>query len=77
MSDTLNGAPQVKEEISSLIGYLEDWRHDLNVPECPDANQVEAPSPSRFSYRLTLTMLGQVKLYVQQLLDILERVDRC
>ncbi|KAM6926666.1 leptin-like [Lycodopsis pacificus] len=79
--DTLNGVAQVKFDISSLTGYLDQWRQGHCSEQRPKAS-VPGPlqrlqSRKEFIHTVGIEALMRVKEYLSLLLNNLDRLETC
>ncbi|XP_068579455.1 leptin a [Cebidichthys violaceus] len=79
--DTLNGVAQVKFEISSLTGYLDQWRQghcseQRPKPSVPGPLQ-ELQSRKEFIHTVSIEALMRVKEYLSLLLKNLDNLETC
>ncbi|XP_022068836.1 leptin-like [Acanthochromis polyacanthus] len=81
ISDTLNGATQIKYEISSLTGYLDQWRQghcSEPRPKPPASGRLqELQSAKEFVHTVSMEALMRVKEFLKLLLKNLEHLQTC
>lgn len=81
ISDTLDGVTQVKTEISSLAGYLNQWRQghcteQRPKPSVPGPLQ-ELQSRKEFIHTVSIEALMRVKEFLNLLLKNLDQLESC
>lgn len=81
ISDTLNGVSQVKFDISSLTGYLDQWRQgnckeQRPKPSVPGPLQ-ELQSRKEFIHTVSIEALVRVKVFLNLLLKNLDHLETC
>nr|QFQ51510.1 leptin A [Lateolabrax maculatus]UPX95538.1 leptin [Lateolabrax maculatus] len=81
ISDTLNGVSQVKFDISSLTGYLDQWRQghcseQRPKPSVPGPLQ-ELQSRKEFIHTVSIEALMRVKEFLNLLLKNLDHLETC
>ncbi|GAA6229011.1 leptin-like [Lates japonicus] len=81
ISDTFGGIPQVKSEISSLTGYIDQWRQghcsELRPkPSVPGPLQ-ELQSRKEFIHTVSIEALVRVKEVLDLLLKNLDQLETC
>lgn len=81
ISDSLNGVSQVKAEISSLAGYLDQWRQgnckeQRPKPSIPGPLQ-ELQSRKGFIHTVNIEALMRVKEFLNLLLKNLDHLETC
>ncbi|KAE8296376.1 Leptin Precursor [Larimichthys crocea] len=81
ISDTLDGVTQVKTEISSLAGYLDQWRkghctEQRPKPSVPGPLQ-ELQSRKEFIHTVSIEALMRVKELLNLLLKNLDQLQSC
>ncbi|XP_026167583.1 leptin-like [Mastacembelus armatus] len=81
ISDTLNGVSQVKFDISSLTGYLSQWRQghcseQRPKPSVPGPLQ-ELQSRKEFIHTVSIEALMRVKEFLNLLLKNLDHLETC
>ncbi|KAM7002975.1 leptin a [Tautogolabrus adspersus] len=81
ISDTFNGVSQVKMEISSLAGYLNQWRQghcseQRPKPSMPGPLQ-ELQSRKEFIHTVSMEALMRVKEFLKLLLKNLDHLETC
>lgn len=81
ISDTLNGVSQVKSEISSLTGYLQQWKkghcnEQRPKPAVPGSLQ-ELQSRKEYIHTVSIEALMRVKEFLTLLLKNLDQVKTC
>lgn len=81
ISDTLNGVSQIKYDISSLAGYLDQWRQghcaeQRPKPAVPGALQ-ELQSRKVFIHTVSIEALMRVKEFLNLLLKNLDHLETC
>ncbi|XP_029992531.1 leptin a [Sphaeramia orbicularis] len=81
ISDTFNGVPQVKSDISSLTGYLKLWSQghcseQRLKPSVPGPLQ-ELQSRKQFIHTVGMEALMRVKEYLSQLMKNLDHLETC
>ncbi|XP_054475793.1 leptin-like isoform X2 [Anoplopoma fimbria] len=79
--DSLNGVAQVKTEISSLTGYLNQWRQghcseQRPKPSVPGPLQ-ELQSRKEFIHTVSIEALMRVKEFLSVLLKNLDQLETC
>ncbi|XP_031723062.1 leptin-like [Anarrhichthys ocellatus] len=79
--DTLNGVAQVKFDISSLTGYLDQWRQGHCSEQRPKPS-VPGPlqrlqSRKEFIHTVSIEALMRVKEYLSLLLNNLDHLETC
>nr|XP_020468689.1 leptin-like isoform X1 [Monopterus albus] len=81
ISDTLNGVSQVKLDISSLTGYISQWRQghcseQQPKPPVPGSLQ-ELQSRKEFIHTVSIEALMRVKEFLNLLLKNLDHLETC
>ncbi|XP_044050722.1 leptin-like [Siniperca chuatsi] len=81
ISDTLNGVSQVKFDISSLTGYLDQWRQghcseQRPKPSVPGPLQ-ELQSRKEFIHTVSIEALMRVKEFLNLLMKNLDHLKTC
>lgn len=81
ISDAFNGVSQVKFEISSLTGYLHQWRQghcaeQRPKPLMPGPLQ-ELQSRKEFIHTVSIEALVRVKEFLNMLLKNLDHLETC
>lgn len=81
ISDTFNGVSQVKTEMSSLTGYLHQWRQghcaeQRPKPLTPGPLQ-DLQSQKGFNLTVTIEALMRVKQFLNILLKNLDHLETC
>lgn len=81
ISDTFGGIPQVKSEISSLTGYIDQWRQghcsELRPkPSMPGPLQ-ELQSRKEFIHTVSIEALVRVREVLDLLLKNLDQLETC
>lgn len=81
ISDTLNGVAQVKYDISSLTGYLDQWRQghcseQRPKPSVPGPLQ-ELQSRKAFIHTVSIEALMRTKEFLNLLLKNLDQLEIC
>ncbi|XP_045893492.1 leptin-like [Micropterus dolomieu] len=81
ISDNLNGVSQVKFEISSLTGYLDQWRQghcseQRPKPSVPGPLQ-DLQSRKEFIHTVSIEALMRVKEFLNLLLKNLDHLETC
>ncbi|KAM3609570.1 uncharacterized protein V6R79_017110 [Siganus canaliculatus] len=81
ISDTLSGVSQVKSDISSLTGYLDQWRQGHCSDQRPK-NSVSGPlqelqSRKEFIHTVSIEALIRVKEFLNLLLKNLDQLETC
>uniref|UniRef100_A0A3Q3WG24 Leptin n=1 Tax=Mola mola TaxID=94237 RepID=A0A3Q3WG24_MOLML len=81
ISDSLSGVSQVKSEISSLTGYLKQWRQ-VNCKEQWPKTSVPGPlqelqSRKEFIHTVSIEALLRVKEFLNLLLKNLDQLETC
>lgn len=81
ISDTLNGAAQIKAEISSLTRYLDQWKHghcsELR-PKPPASGRLqELESAKEYVHTVSREALLRVKEFLKLLLKNLDHLETC
>uniref|UniRef100_A0A3P8T1T2 Leptin n=1 Tax=Amphiprion percula TaxID=161767 RepID=A0A3P8T1T2_AMPPE len=81
ISDILNGATQIKYEISSLTGYLDQWRQghcSEPRPKPPASGRLqELQSAKEFVQTVSMEALLRVKEFLKLLLKNLDHLETC
>lgn len=81
ISDSLNGVSQVKAEISSLAGYLDQWRQGNckeQRPKPPISGPLqELQSRKGFIHTVNIEALMRVKEFLNLLLKNLDHLETC
>ncbi|KAM9351970.1 leptin a [Symphorus nematophorus] len=81
ISDTFTGVSQVKSEISSLTGYIHQWRQGhcsdpRPKPSVPGSLQ-ELQSRKEFIHTVSIEALMRVKEFLNLLLKNLDQLETC
>lgn len=81
ISDDLDGVSQVKYDISSLTGYLDQWRQghcteQRPKPSVPGPLQ-ELQSKKEFIHTVSIEALMRVKEFLNLLLKNLDHLETC
>nr|XP_046250220.1 leptin-like [Scatophagus argus]XP_046250221.1 leptin-like [Scatophagus argus] len=81
ISDTFNGVSQIKFDISSLTGYLDQWRQghcseQRPKPSVPGPLQ-ELQSRKAFIHTVSIEALMRVKEFLNLLLKNLDQLETC
>ncbi|XP_039989751.1 leptin-like [Xiphias gladius] len=81
ISDTFNGVSQVKFDISSLTGYLDQWRQghcseQRPKPSVPGPLQ-QLQSRKEFIHTVSIEALMRVKEFLNLLLKNLDHLETC
>ncbi|XP_058501401.1 leptin-like [Solea solea] len=81
ISDSLSGVHQIKSDISSLTGFLDQWRQDhcsgqQPKPSVPEELQ-RLQSQKEFIHTVSIEALMRVKEFLKLLLKKLERLESC
>ncbi|XP_041794496.1 leptin-like [Chelmon rostratus] len=81
ISDTLNGVAQVKFDISSLTGYLDQWRQAHCSEQRPKTSipgpLQELQSRKEFIHTVSIEALMRVKEFLNLLLKNLDHLETC
>lgn len=82
ISDSLGDAPQIKAEVSSLTGYLNNWRHNNCKEQWPKTAAAPGPpqEPPRrkdFIHSVTFEALVRMKAFLTLLLQNLDHLEKC
>lgn len=73
ISDSFGGVSQIKTEISSLAGYLNEWREG----NCQEEQPKVPPMRKVFSHTVSLEALMKVKEFLKLLLKNLDHLEKC
>ncbi|XP_056138149.1 leptin-like [Lampris incognitus] len=81
LSENLDGLPQLKLEVSSLRGYLNDWRQglcgDLRPKPSLQGRLAELQSRKQYVYTVSIEALMGLKDFLGQLLKNLDLLGTC
>ncbi|XP_034444537.1 leptin-like [Hippoglossus hippoglossus] len=79
ISDTFHRVPRVKLEISSLTGYVDQWRkgHCSEWRPKPSMPEPRLQSPKEFIHTASIEALMRVKEFLNLLLKNLDQLETC
>ncbi|XP_060932652.1 leptin-like [Limanda limanda] len=79
ISDTFHKVPRVKAEISSLTGYVDQWRkgHCSEWRPKPPMTETRSQSPVEFIHTASIEALMRVKEFLNLLLKNLDQLATC
>ncbi|XP_029909964.1 leptin-like [Myripristis murdjan] len=81
LSDTLDGLPQLKQEVSSLRGYLDHWKQGLCTEQRPkppvQGRLAELQSRKEYIHTVSIEAVMGLKEFLNQLLKNLDRLETC
>ncbi|XP_062246279.1 leptin-like [Platichthys flesus] len=79
ISDTFHRVPRVKAEISSLTGYVDQWRrgHCSEWRPNPPMPETRLQSPKEFIHTASIEALMRVKEFLNLLLRNLDQLETC
>ncbi|XP_071767594.1 leptin-like [Centroberyx gerrardi] len=81
LSETLDGLPQLKQEVSSLRGYLDHWRQghcSEPRPKPPMQGRLaELQSRKQYIHTVSIEALMGLREFLNQLLKNLDRLETC
>ncbi|KAA8590193.1 hypothetical protein FQN60_014127 [Etheostoma spectabile] len=82
ISDTFDWIPQVKSDISSLTGYLDEWRQghcseQRPKPSVPGPLQELQSQKLKYIHTVSIEALMRVKEFLHMLLKNLDHLETC